>query len=167
MSEPLLRVLSIGFLTLLYLFFLRVLWITRSQLRAPKPARKAPLLTHQNNSSPRNTQPANLSLTVVDPPELQGQIYLLGESTTIGRAASAGIVLEDDFVSQFHASITLNSGTYVLEDLGSTNGTFRIDKSREPKAVTKAEKLTLGDTFRIGAITFEMTPAVVAVEDRP
>ncbi len=168
MSEPLLRILSIGFLTLLYLFFLRVLWITRSQLKAqtPRVAVAPRAMKPAQHIQQQNVLAPTLELTIADPPELRGLTYELSDKTTIGRADSAGIVLVDDFVSQFHACITLHEGSYTLEDLGSTNGTFRSGKSGSSKRIEKPTSLKMGDTFRIGAITFEMTSVAVPAEER-
>src|SRR5262245_62769303 len=41
----------------------------------------------------------------------------------IGRDSEADIVVRDPGVSERHASITLQGGAYVLQDLGSRNGT--------------------------------------------
>ena len=52
--------------------------------------------------------------------------YTLTQSKTgIGRAANNEIVIDDVEVSRRHAQIIRQpDGTYVVEDLGSTNGTF-------------------------------------------
>src|SRR6201999_2957207 len=42
----------------------------------------------------------------------------------IGRANDSTLVLEDDYASTRHARISLQDGMWVVEDLGSTNGTY-------------------------------------------
>jgi len=74
-----------------------------------------------------------------------GQVFSLGQDEwTLGRHTGSSIVLTDDGVSRRHARIVLESGGYVLEDLGSANGTFvggqRIE--RHP--------LRDGDVFQLG-----------------
>src|SRR5512136_148492 len=64
---------------------------------------------------------------------------------TLGREASSDIVLEDPQVSRRHARLTLQAGGYVIEDLGSTNGTF-INEQR----LTGAQPINLGDKLRLG-----------------
>ena len=64
---------------------------------------------------------------------------------TIGREAGSDIVLEDPQVSRHHARLTLQAGVYVIEDLGSTNGTF-INEQR----LMGARPLNPGDSLRLG-----------------
>jgi len=47
-----------------------------------------------------------------------------GPSYTIGRDPKADIVVDEDRVSWQHAVLKLDSGSWVLEDTGSTNGTY-------------------------------------------
>jgi pSer/pThr/pTyr-binding forkhead associated (FHA) protein len=67
---------------------------------------------------------------------------------TVGRAATSDIVLDEPFVSSTHARLFLRGQFYVVEDLGSTNGTFVNDKP-----VTEAE-LRLDARVRIGETVF-------------
>lgn len=50
-------------------------------------------------------------------------IPLVGPVTSIGRAVDNDVVLDQKSVSRRHAQIRWDSNRYVLEDLGSTNGT--------------------------------------------
>lgn len=49
---------------------------------------------------------------------------LEGEQLTIGRDSNNGVAINDAEVSRKHARMMFQGGKYVLEDLGSTNGTF-------------------------------------------
>ncbi len=54
-----------------------------------------------------------------------GATYSLeGDQLTIGRDSNNGVVINDAEISRKHARLTFQGGKYVLEDLGSTNGTF-------------------------------------------
>ena len=54
-----------------------------------------------------------------------GKTFLLtGQEITIGRDPSNDISIKDSEVSRQHARLLAQAGDYVLEDLGSTNGTF-------------------------------------------
>jgi pSer/pThr/pTyr-binding forkhead associated (FHA) protein len=54
-----------------------------------------------------------------------GVVYPLeGDQLTIGRDASNGVAINDAEVSRKHSRLSFQGGKYVLEDLGSTNGTF-------------------------------------------
>jgi pSer/pThr/pTyr-binding forkhead associated (FHA) protein len=70
----------------------------------------------------------------------------------LGRGAQADIVLSDHFSSSAHARLVPQGEAVVLEDLGSTNGTFL---NGEP--LTGPQPLHHGDRIRIGdsEFTFE------------
>jgi len=54
-----------------------------------------------------------------------GATYPLeGDQLTIGRDSNNGVVINDSEISRKHARLTFQGGKYVLDDLGSTNGTF-------------------------------------------
>jgi len=54
-----------------------------------------------------------------------GKIYTLGKTEiAIGREAGSEVFVNDVEVSRQHARLMFQFGDYVLEDLGSTNGTF-------------------------------------------
>lgn len=69
---------------------------------------------------------------------LQGQI-------TIGRKEDNTFMLDDPYVSGKHARIYTKSGDYIIEDLGSTNGTLVNDDQIEGK-----KYLETGDIIKIG-----------------
>ena len=52
------------------------------------------------------------------------RIGLTGAPVLIGRANDSTLVLDDDYASTRHARISLQDGMWVVEDLGSTNGTY-------------------------------------------
>jgi signal transduction histidine kinase len=55
----------------------------------------------------------------------QGRSYPLGtKAIVIGRGSDANIVLSGDDISRHHASISFERGRFVLDDLGSSNGTL-------------------------------------------
>jgi two-component system cell cycle response regulator len=54
-----------------------------------------------------------------------GEMYKLDKvQLIIGRGDKAGLKLVDDGISRDHARIVREAGQLILEDLGSTNGTF-------------------------------------------
>jgi serine/threonine protein kinase len=79
--------------------------------------------------------------------EAAARPFILGEEFVIGR--SGDLKLGDARVSRRHARIVRQQGSYVLEDLGSANGTF-LDEEK----VTAPARLQSGSTIRIGP--FEM-----------
>ena len=77
-----------------------------------------------------------------------GQAFDLNRPVvTIGREAGNDIVLDDPQVSRHHARLTLQGASYMIEDLGSTNGSF-INGRRvmTPTPLNPGDKLGLGDT---------------------
>jgi pSer/pThr/pTyr-binding forkhead associated (FHA) protein len=54
-----------------------------------------------------------------------GQVFeLSANEMTLGREPGNEITINDAEISRKHARLSLQAGTYMLEDLGSTNGTF-------------------------------------------
>ena len=83
---------------------------------------------------------------------LAGTTIPLGDSPiTIGRADSSTLVVADDYVSTNHARLVPRGDSWVLEDLGSTNGTF-LDRTK----VTEPTPVPLGVPIRIGKTTLEL-----------
>jgi two-component system, cell cycle response regulator len=74
---------------------------------------------------------------------------LRGGTMTIGRASSSDITLDQDSVSRAHAKITRRADSYVVRDLGSTNGTFVDDSA------IKERVLADGDRIRVGRNIFK------------
>ncbi|MBP8953543.1 MAG: FHA domain-containing protein [Armatimonadetes bacterium] len=67
------------------------------------------------------------ALVVLTSPEanlVAGERIPLSNGTSIGRADTNDIVLKDRFVSSHHARVIVRGDQYLLEDLGSTNGSF-------------------------------------------
>ena len=57
-------------------------------------------------------------------------VALQGQTITLGRAHDSTIVLDDDYASSRHARIYPDrDGQWIVEDLGSTNGTY-LDRTR-------------------------------------
>ncbi|MBD0329939.1 MAG: FHA domain-containing protein [Thermoleophilia bacterium] len=68
-----------------------------------------------------------------------------GERTTIGRSPDCGIFLDDVTVSRRHAVLVERHGAYVIEDLGSLNGTY-VNRRRieEPAQLSDGDELQVG-----------------------
>jgi hypothetical protein len=81
-----------------------------------------------------------------------GSAYDLSEGALLGRGDGADIRLEDTFASTRHARLVPQGDVIVLEDLGSTNGTYL---NGEP--LHGPQPLHAGDRIRIGdsEFTFE------------
>jgi signal transduction histidine kinase len=93
---------------------------------------------------------------------LGGRRYTIGDRALIGRDSEAQVQLVGDDVSRRHASITrTSSGEFVLEDLGSRNGTFVNGRPVE------VHVLHFGDTMQVGLTTlFVFTHHQQALEEQ-
>ena len=86
------------------------------------------------------------TLTRIDGPSAGRVVSLSSEQLTIGRSPQADLHLAEDGVSRKHARICWAEGAYVLEDLGSQNGTFLWGKP------ISAVQLRQGDLIRVGPV---------------
>ena len=80
-----------------------------------------------------------------------GKIYELNKDIlTIGRDVNNDIVIADAEVSRSHARLTVQAGGYLVEDLGSTNGSF-VDGQRltSPQLLRPGAILNLGETVSL------------------
>ncbi|HEX9066384.1 MAG TPA: FHA domain-containing protein [Streptosporangiaceae bacterium] len=107
------------------------------QARPPKPAR-------QGRGTPHTLVVTGGSLTGTTIPLSDQQI-------TIGRAADATLVLTDDYASTRHARLYPQNGEWIVEDLGSTNGTY-LDRQK----VTQPLPVPVGVPVRIGKTVLEL-----------
>lgn len=163
MSDAVLLILRVFLLMLLYLFFLRVVRAVWVEVKAPAPvlvpaaggrrerrerarAEKAP---SRRGARRATSGPA---LVVVEPPEERGRIYDLDDTeVTIGRAAACRITVDDTYVSQLHARVQMVDGQIMVEDLGSTNGTY-LNRRR----LTGVMVMQRGDKLQVGNTVLEL-----------
>ena len=80
-----------------------------------------------------------------------GKVYELEhENLIIGRDINSHIVINDTEISRKHSQLRMQSGEYLLEDLGSTNGTFVNDQRLiGPHLLKHGEMITLGDNVKL------------------
>ncbi len=138
MNDELLTILQLSLLGLCYLFFFRVLRAVWVETREVK---KNIFLTKKNFKPKPHLVVTNSLTGLVHNFEIAGEI-------TIGRAESCTITIDDDFISQSHARVFEKADEIVVEDLGSTNGTY-LNKQRvsSPMVVSPGDWLQLGDTI--------------------
>jgi hypothetical protein len=158
MLEPVSVGLKFAFLAILYLF---LLWVSRSalkdlrrgafgggpRLREPVPAEATGMhpassldvLSGDGDVAPR--------LVVESVPGLRrGMTYDVSEGATLGRG-DVEIQLEDAFASSRHAHLVRQGAMLVIEDLGSTNGTYLNDELlRGPRPLHAGDRVRIGDS---------------------
>ena len=83
---------------------------------------------------------------------LLNQEFIFSDELMVGRSPQSDIIINDNFVSHNHARIYMLNNQYVLEDLGSANGTYLNDVRLDGNTY-----LQTGDIITIGTVTFEFT----------
>lgn len=164
MSELGLTLARLGFLALLWAFVIVTVLVLRRDLRQPSDANP------NTRSAPRSSRPTRAPVTksrapkAVKSPKVKGSklvvtegplagtvIPLTTEQVTIGRAPDSTVVVTDDYASSRHARIYPAEGAWLVEDLGSTNGTW-IDRTR----ITSPTVLPVGAPLRVGRTTLQL-----------
>ena len=157
MSELGLTLARLAFLGLMWLFVLATVLVLRRDLKQPAEARPIAL-----GRTPRAPKPPKLprskaakvrgSKLIVTDGALSGTVIPLGTAdVTIGRAPDSTVVVEDDYASSRHTRVFVVDGVWMVEDLGSTNGTW-IDRTR----ITSATALPVGVPLRVGRTTLQL-----------
>jgi hypothetical protein len=159
MPDPTSVGLKFGFLIVLYLF---LVWVVRS---AGKDLRRMPGTGGRGASAasvvaPSVAAPSDATSMhravssgeprlVVEraPGHTPGMEYDIGPGAVLGRGDRAEIRLEDPFASSQHAKLSVQSGVVVLEDLGSTNGTYLNEELLGgPTPLHEGDRVRIGDS---------------------
>ena len=161
MSELALTIARLAFLGLLWAFVLGTVLVLRRDIRQPADsAVDAGASKSRSKRAPKAPKPPRVArkqkvrgtkLVVIDGPLVGTIVPLEGQQVTIGRAPDSTIVIDDDFASSRHARVYESEGSWVVEDLGSTNGTW-IDRVR----ITTPTVLPVGAPLRIGRSTMQI-----------
>jgi hypothetical protein len=90
--------------------------------------------------------PGQYQLTMRSGPN-PGTVYALdSDQISIGRDSSNDIAVNDAEVSRHHSRLTFQGGKYVLEDMGSTNGTFvNGQRLTGPRVLKSGEVISFGE----------------------
>jgi pSer/pThr/pTyr-binding forkhead associated (FHA) protein len=158
MNALTLTLIRVAFLAVLWLFVIAAIGVVRTDLLgtvtakvrrgrnqpAPMPQPKPPRPTRPGRGTPR--------FLVVTEGALSGvSIDLADQQITMGRANDATLVLNDDYASTYHARIFPQDGQWLVEDLGSTNGTY-LDRQK----VARPTPVPVGVPIRIGKTVLEL-----------
>jgi sigma-B regulation protein RsbU (phosphoserine phosphatase) len=100
-------------------------------------------------------------------PDERSDVFNLGSlRITIGRSARNDVCIADPFSSRVHAEIRREGDHYILQDLGSSNGTFyNNERLTKPVRLTHGGKIRIGETtleYRERAVSRELTSTIVA-----
>ncbi|HSJ29330.1 MAG TPA: FHA domain-containing protein [Acidimicrobiia bacterium] len=136
MPDFLLTLLRLIFLGLVYLFVWQV-------------ARSMSL--HVGVRPPRRHRRKGTRVVVVRSDTNAGLQFIVEDSVVLGRSDEADIVISDPYASDFHLRMTSKDGRIVLNDLGSTNGTY-VNGRR----ITVPTDLGRGDAVQVGKTVMEV-----------
>ena len=170
MTDQVLNLLKFVLLGLLYLFFARVLWAVWSEVRTPsrRPmvgvprAAMAPTApTPRPNAAPapapsrrQNKKQAKgrvSRLVMLEPKSRRGLTVPVVGDVTLGREPGCTITIDDDaYLSQLHLRVFDYDGQPMVEDLGSTNGTYHNGTK-----LVGAKLLHPGDRIQVGTTVIE------------
>lgn len=170
MSELTFLVLRIGFLLLLWGFVFVVVYSLRADLfgvkvrKLPEPQAvgapahaaaatptKQPKAAKPKGKGSQATRESATRIVVTSGPKAGIELPLGAEPLTIGRSSESGLVIRDDFTSSHHARLLLWGDQWMIQDLGSTNGTWHNgDRVSNPVPVA------LNAPIKVGATTFEL-----------
>lgn len=161
--EPASVVLKLAFLAVLYLF---LLWVVRSAWKdlrrsvdgglPPSPAVVGAAAADPDATGLHRADEAVVLGAGTDgEPRLvvdraaghpDGIAYSLEHGATLGRG-DVEIRLEDPFASTRHARIERQGSVLVLEDLGSTNGTYLNEEPLDgPRPLHHGDRIRIGDS---------------------
>ena len=158
MNALTLTLIRVAFLAVLWLFVIAAIGVVRTDMFGTAAAKIRRARSRPVPQAPRQPQrPARASrgvprYLVVTGGALSGMtIDLTDQQITMGRANDATLVLNDDFASSRHARIFPQDGQWIVEDLGSTNGTY-LDRQK----VTRPTPVPVGVPIRIGKTVLEL-----------
>jgi pSer/pThr/pTyr-binding forkhead associated (FHA) protein len=147
-----LSAIKYGLFALLFLFIWRSMrWVVRGLTVEPgqRTSRRA-----RNGESASGADPAlppGPSDVVVYADGAKPRTVKMAASMVVGRAPECELLLDDTYVSQQHARIFGKNGSWFVEDLGSTNGTYVNEQKLAAPAMVQP-----GDRIRVGTTVLEM-----------
>jgi hypothetical protein len=159
-QELTLMLIRFAYLAVLWIFVLGAISVIRSDMFGARvgtsstPSRREQRTTEKEARKARPSKPPRGTpsrVVIVDGPSAGETVPLDQLPLLIGRGPDAAIRLDDDYVSTRHARIGASNGTFYVEDLGSTNGTY-IGSAR----LTQATAIQLGTQVRVGKTTLEL-----------
>ncbi len=132
-----LNILKLLFLALLFLFLWQVALAVRAHLGT--------------GPSTRSRRKASEMVVVRGDGATVSRVKLRGGGHTIGRSDDADVTIDDPYASEFHARVGYQDDKVLVQDLGSTNGTY-VNGRRVGAPVSVAK----GDTVQIGKTILEV-----------
>jgi diguanylate cyclase (GGDEF)-like protein len=98
-------------------------------------------------AAPTTIDPNTACLVVIYGGELGKRIPLGTGEVECGRSVQTGVPLDDDAVSRRHARFAWTGSSFIVADLGSTNGTFVNDTSVRERTLSDGDQIKIGHTI--------------------
>jgi diguanylate cyclase (GGDEF)-like protein len=95
----------------------------------------------------RPSEPGVAYLVVIYGTDLGRRIPLGAADIECGRVMQTDIPLDDDAVSRKHARFSWTGTSYIVRDLGSTNGTFVNDVNVRERTLVDGDQIKIGRTI--------------------
>ncbi len=155
MNELTLTLIRLAFLAVLWLFVIAAVGVVRTdmfgQSSSSRKAARQQQQTQRPPRQPRGKRGVPGHVVVTQGPLAGTTLGLNDQQITLGRANDATLVLNDDYASSRHARLFPQDGQWIVEDLGSTNGTY-LDRQK----VTRPTPVPVGVPIRIGKTVLEL-----------
>ncbi|TWU56078.1 diguanylate cyclase [Rubripirellula reticaptiva] len=111
-------------------------------------------LRRKPTTLPQTTENESCLVQIYPADVIAGMLLLEQAEFSVGRSPDADLSLSDSSVSRQHAKLIRSENSYVIRDLGSTNGTL-VNETLIDTDYT----LRTGDTVRIGSFLFRFLSA--------
>ena len=152
--DPVAVALKFGFLAVLYVF---LFWMARSALKDLRRGMGAAPAAYADDATGMHVASAGLGADGTQGPARlrvetaaglrAGSAYDISEGAVLGRGEQADIRLEDTFASSQHVRLAPHGDVMVVEDLGSTNGTYLNEEPlRGPQPLHPGDRIRIGDS---------------------
>jgi len=153
-SALIVAVVKYGLLVLLWVFILAAVRTMRADLSG-RAGTGAPPTVAKPVRAPKQPRRKGVGRKlVVTEGSLRGTTVTLSAApVSLGRAHDSTLVLTDDYASNNHARLYPSGDVWMLEDLGSTNGTW-LGAAK----VTRPVEVPIGTPIRIGKTVIELRP---------
>ncbi len=136
MSALLLTLLKLIFVALLFLFLWQI----------------ARTITIHLGIKERSSRRRRAREVVIVRSDSQSGLEIPIESVVVmGRSDQADVVLDDSYASEFHLRFSIDDDSLLVQDLGSTNGTY-VNGRR----ITTPVPVTRGDAVQVGKSVMEV-----------
>ena len=147
-----LSALKYGLFALLLLFIWRAMrWAVRG-LSVESATRSSRRSARKGGAAAAElSMPPGPSAVVIHAEGAKPRTVPVSGNMVMGRATECELALDDTFISQQHARLFAKNGSWFVEDLGSTNGTFVNDQRLAAPAMVQP-----GDRVRVGTTVLEL-----------